>query len=249
MLIKNIGSNRKTQLFFICLLVTGNICNQAVAGSSSDALLKAINETKVYKLTTKEERCPSIIQLEADAEHFKYNPEDKPKDGEVGFRAAGYEYRNGTISTEQFVHENNYFVFRPNLKDGENKNLDWQLHFVLGYAYNSKNQSTSKENITLERNVNILSLAMIAKTNASFKFSSVNNDIDYTFKGNGISDVICHYVLAPELAPDIENYKALTKMNSEKLNEKVDSTARANKKENTDKDMQTNSESAVVIQK
>lgn len=192
----------------------------------STRLHEAILKEETYKIDKNHESCPPIVQLKKDRGQYH----EGSQEGDIHFSMMGYKKDSDGLSWSQFTHENNSYTYRPGVAEGKSKKISGSCEFILGIACSSSTMAVKKDSMLFERSAKVLSFAMIAMIDSSFKFDSVNNKLTYIMKGNGIDDIICTYSKAPEYAADIKAYRA--KVNAW-TSPSVDDSSRSSRKPST----------------
>lgn len=194
---------------------------QASEQRPGELLLREMKQETIFKIKNKVRQCPDYISI---GEH-SYRPEDaKPEDR--FFSLNGYEIMMGELHRDTFTHENNNILWRPSVRPGktETTHSDWK--WVLGVARSSGDQLEKDGKLKVERSAHILSTHMIGKMKSTIVYDSKKREINYTFKANGIEDVICDYAVDSTVT---DMYEA---MKERELRDKLNSQDRSVRKDN-----------------
>lgn len=151
-----------------------------VSQNPLDQLLGYSRNGVVFRQTTKELRCPELINV------FEEKTDNK-KEKVVYLSAASENDKGG------FPHSAAY-LFKSGLKENKKHVIKRSLKPVLFYgSFNSSKQSVVNGVLILESKAKLGGLTGSMRTDSKLEFDALSDTIKYSFSGNGIKDIQCEF--------------------------------------------------------
>jgi hypothetical protein len=145
-----------------------------------EMLMEEVKAEAIFSQVSTDDRCPKLIKV-IESNYL-------PNGAKLGDRSLSLSAIEGA-----FVHEGNFFFYRPGLVLGKPIVLKRQLSFPAGVAYTKSTQIEANGVLTSEYEAYILSAVMIGRSHFKVQFDSNTRAITYKFSGNGVRDVSCTF--------------------------------------------------------